>query len=107
MRLTVIHIRGGQPRAYADSEQVNQLKFEYQPWIIGEGHSDDWEPAKLTPERVIEWARVAQVGYTNRLYGERREGEGMMEAAFATYLDYIREVSPGVWEIRTVSPYTD
>lgn len=109
MRITFTTIRSGQPRPYADTESVTQIKCEHLPW-----NKTEWEPYLVDEEAA---RRIA--GTFNPLPPKRHEA-----APFRAYLDYLTPVDPkrinnigredpkapvraSVWEYRIVNPFTD
>jgi hypothetical protein len=119
-RTTVEIIRSGQPEPYADTEYVVQVTFERTTYQDGD---QTFHPYFMAEESALRNLRKVD-GFIERKRGERREGEGYMDADFATYLDYVKPIDhePGevyaqenyllgplasIWEFRTVSRYTD
>lgn len=104
-RWTLEVLRSGQPRAYADSETVARVTFEYTPWNSETGEFEPWPISEKSAREQLSGMRCGFVATPKS------------EAGFlGTYLDYLRPVDDrpedpsgkaSVWEFRTVHPYTD
>lgn len=109
MRVTFNTIRSGQPRPYADTERVVQVKCEHLPW-----GKTEWEPWSVDEEAA---RRLAGAVYA---LPPKRAEAGFL----GSYLDYFNPVDPkrvnrvgvedssfprktSVWEYRIVEPFTD
>ena len=100
-------LRSGQPRAYADSECVGRITITYQ--ISYGPKKGEWEPCShwdkawqtdaltLPDQPIRDLLRQCHVGFTDTPPADWA----------STRLDYLKQISTGVWEFRTVSPYTD
>ena len=90
-------LASGQPRPYADSVDKYRVSCEYY-WdaIDGPRLSDSYF---LKDHEVLALLRASR-STPNWVKKEEREWH-------QPYLDYITEVSPGVWEVQIISPYID
>lgn len=100
-RIEVEVLQSGQPRAYADTVYNTRVTFTYQvlygpekglwvPWI--------WFDQPDRKEKLLACLReMPQAGYVEPPYKNWA----------STRLDSLTNPSPGVWEIRTHSSYTD
>lgn len=101
-RYTVTTLAAGQPRPYADSRHHMRVAFEWQGM---EGFSNPDAP--FVPSDGMSEAAVRlilpglQCGFTPKT----AKDEDCQW--FDTRLDWLKQVSPGVWEFHTTSPYTD
>ena len=110
-RYTHTIVRSGQPRPYADTERVSRLFVEWYSndypkgtWLpLGEGHSSLKTPEGWPRLDVEQYKPMCQImsGWTYEGY------QSEWDKHFFTYLDYIRQVGPGLIEWRTVTPFTD
>ena len=99
-RVTWEILASGQPRPYADSIHRVRVTFEHEgsfdlppgEWAATKMYSGQYE------ERVREILRVLPVGFTDNMKPKEW---------WTTRLNYLKEVSPGVWEFQTTTPFTD
>lgn len=91
----------GQPRPYADTIHRYRVSFLSQGLA---GYGDKDAPFKPDPfysdahkDRVEKALLGLQIGYVNTPPTDWAD----------TRLDYLKVVSPGVWEFQTRDPYTD
>jgi hypothetical protein len=109
IRITCKYVRGGQPRPYADTEHVVRLTLEHVPYrASGEPIfiEREWEPwTNIIRSLVEQYARA----FCSWKKTQQEHLQADFNGHFDTYLDYMIQV-PGttnVWEIRTVTPFTD
>jgi len=99
-RYTVTYMKSGQERPYADYVNIVQVRFEHTDHRTGE-----FTPTvNMVEQGVREMLLVLKCGFAERT---RDQNSGSMEDAFKTYLDYLKEVEPGVWEFQTTTRFTD
>jgi hypothetical protein len=104
-RYTVETLAAGQPRAYADTVHHVRVTFEWIPYKKREpGEEPQFEPSTLKEEHVRRALLGLQCGFTEFDYNK---AEKSMDNYFKTRLDWLIEVSPGVWEFHTTSKFTD
>ena len=87
-------VASGQPRAYADSRRVYRVWAES---VYDYGKLNGSRPWSLSEDQAKKHAGVD----TMKAYGDRNR------MWCDTYLEYAKEVEPGVWEIKIVEPYLD
>jgi hypothetical protein len=87
-------VRAGQPRAYADTEYVFEVSGTMETYFIGDKQFRPLD--ERYARRVVE-----------ALYGGPLPEKGPEWNWWETYTDYVRETSPGTWEVRIVQPSTD
>jgi hypothetical protein len=99
-RYTVEYLASGQPRAYADSRMHVRLTIEvFFAWL---GDPKDprskWSPNETwNEEQIRALLPHLRCGFTeNAEYSLGR-----------SRLDWLKQVSPGVWEFHTTEPYND
>lgn len=91
-RITYENISRGQ-RPYGDTFHGYRVTFERQ-WRTDEFELRPWE---MTEEQVKVQLKRLPLGFV----------DCKPEGWWSTRLEYLRKVSPGVWEFETRSPYTD
>lgn len=102
-RITTTVIKAGQPRPYADSEHIEQIKLEM---YIAYGKEPGWKPYGVTKDKAVALIVALRGGGPFVMKAERQHG-------LDSYLDYFSPVdteddfNASVWEYRTVSPFTD
>lgn len=111
-RITVVPMRGGQPRPYTDTETVVQVSFEQVPWL-GKNEDLTWVAWWITEADAREILPSLKCGYINRPRGGNW---------YDSYLDYLKprapttqknlvtkeeEIRSWLWEFRVVTPFTD
>jgi hypothetical protein len=95
-RYTVEILASGQPRAYADSRSHARLTVEWLPTSL-KGDAK-WQPNDTwTEEQVRALLPHLRCGFTENTVWRLGESK----------LDWLRQVSPGVWEFHTSEPYND
>ena len=82
--------KSGQPRAYADHQQVGTIT------LGGDWHGRDPDFSREVVKRAL---KGISIGFAAEK-GEKREWH-------EAYLDYLNKVAPGRWEFRIVQPYLD
>lgn len=98
-RYTVETLAAGQPRPYADSIRHVRVTTEFfRAWL---GDPKDprsaWQMMDLPEDDMRKMLPHLRCGFTeNTVY---RLGEAK--------LDWLKKVSPGVWEFHTTDPYCD
>lgn len=104
-RYTVETLAAGQPRAYADTIHHVRVTFEWVPYKKREpGEEPTFEPVlNWTEEGVSKHLKGLMCGFTDF----KCPPSPSMDDYFRTRLDWLKEVSPGVWEFHTTSAYTD
>jgi hypothetical protein len=111
IRITCEYVRGGQPRPYADTERVVRLTLEHVPYRasfepIFVEREWEWEPwSDITRSLIEQYARA--FCFWKKTQQEHLQAD--FSGHFDTYLDYLRQIpdTTNVWEIRTVTPFTD
>lgn len=104
-RVTVKNLASGQPRPYADSRSIVQVLFETEDYQ----NLGTYKPWDLTEERVRERLKGLVCGFTEFRYPQDCKDPAKPTASeyFTTRLDYLKKVSPGLWEFKTTSAFTD
>jgi len=99
-RVTWEILASGQPRPYADSIHRVRVTFERRG-VYGKP-PDVWEPDNIYSgkfeDRVKDVLRVLPVRFTDNM---------KPKDWWTTRLNYLKEVSTGVWEFQTTTPSTD
>lgn len=98
-RIRIETLAAGQPRPYADTIHHVRVTFDwFFAWL---GNKDDprseWRPCSWKEEDVRAVLKALRCGFPIK------EPETWSD----TKLDWLKEVSPGVWEFHTTSAYTD
>jgi hypothetical protein len=99
-RVSVEILASGQPRAYADSRKHVRVTFEFFFAWLGNRNDprSNWKPNDhWTEEEVRKLLPHLKCGFTEST--EWRLGHSR--------LDWLKQVSPGVWEFHTSEPYND
>ena len=105
-RYTFWYLQSGQARAYGPTVLVARVKFEVTDFKTGE-----LVPAKLDLDYPGSRGMIERVlkglpcGYTDFTYPPK-DREATTSDYFATRLEYIKIVEPGVIEFKTLSEYT-
>lgn len=115
-RVTFHVIRSGQPRPYADTEYVAQVRFEHKTPYTTEEKRNEWQSLMVNEQQ----ARMAAQAFFGYMPVTKNERGGWWES----YLDYFKpidgkhvdrfgrdnpegELRATAWEFRTVTPFTD
>ena len=102
-RYTVQVLAAGQPRPYADSIGHVRVTFEWVPY----GGDGSWQPNDIQNEEMVrDHLKGLCCGFVEFVYPPT-DRPATMEDYFRTRLDWLRNVSPGVWEFHTTSAFTD
>lgn len=113
-RITIETLAAGQPRAYADSRTHVRVTWEmYYPKVradqeegTGEGQYG-WRPNPYVKEEKVRKVLPAlDCGFTDFTYPPKDRAATPGDY-YATRLEWLREISPGVWEFYTTSAFTD
>ena len=97
-RLTVEWLRCGQPRPYADTIREFILTTEWIPYGKKNGIIiTEFEPTKWVESVILD---CAQGICKFKLPGERKEWH-------QSYLESIKNIGPGKWQIKIIEPFTD
>jgi hypothetical protein len=99
-RCTVEILTSGQPRAYADSRSHVRVTIEWFFAWLGDPKDPRsvWKPNETwTEEEIRKLLPHLRCGFTENT--EWRLGR--------VKLDWLKQVSPGVWEFHTSEPYND
>lgn len=94
-RITYETLAAGQPRPYADSVYRYRVTFERQ-WKTNEFELRPWEISRDVAIRELSRLPIGFIPPDQK-----------PEGWWSSRLDYLTEISPGVWEFQTHSPYTD
>ena len=86
-RMTIEWKIAGQPRPYADSVQIAVITFE-----MALSANAPWRPSDLATAE----------SHIKEYFNVKENGEWYQER-----MDYLKKVSPGVWEIKLTQPYLD
>lgn len=111
-RVTIDHVYGGQPRAYADSIYITRVFFEHvNSWApierkdTGEDmQRGEWEPWDMDEKYIRERLLGLKCGFTEFDYSG---SDHSMSAYFTLRLVYLKKLAPGLWEFKTLSAFTD
>lgn len=107
-RITSKTLASGQQMPYGDDIHLVRVRFEADPFDKGEWMPDPLYVAKrdicggddtCVSTRVVATLYALNVGFTSRT---RKD-----VAWHEVYLEYLIEVTPGLWEFQTRSAYTD
>lgn len=98
-RITVDTLKAGQPRPYADTITHVRVTFEWQ----GVAGFSDKDAPYVPQDKFWNEARVRETlpGLCCGFPSKPPEGW------WSTRLDWLKEVSPGVWEFHATTPFTD
>lgn len=109
-RYQIEYLASGQPQPYADS--IYHVRLTCEIWStqygnVPEGMDEEefrepkWRPNETWKEEEIRALLLhLRCGFFTRTAAEREHG-------LESYLDWLKQTAPGVWEFRTVSPFTD
>ena len=99
-RYTVEYIRTGQPRPYADHEDVYRITIELRHWRPYKGYDAEFSFADdLTDEAVK--------SHIKKFCNWKDPPYKTMDDDFAPHLKYIKKIRPGTWEIFITTRFTD
>lgn len=98
-------LRSGQPRPYADSETVGRITItrlqQYGPqkgeWAPCSSWDETWNKDDTEDKPIRDLLRQCHIGFTDTPPADWA----------STRLNYLKQISVGVWEFRTISPCTD
>lgn len=101
-RYTVEYIRTGQPRAYADHEDIYHITIEFKRWRPYKGYdaeftlADDLGEINVIPhiKKFCHWV-------------EPNDKMSSTEFHFAPHLEYIKKIGEGKWEVFIRTAFTD
>jgi hypothetical protein len=102
-RYTVEVLQSGQPRPYADHIRHMRVTFEWIPYTAEP--SPDWALSPINNEQAVkDYLKGLCCGFTDF---KLEQGNTSTEDHYKSRLDWLRLVSPGVWEFHVTTPFTD
>ena len=99
---------GGSNVPYRGSTLRRRIQFEhFFAWL---GNPNDersyWRNLPVTEEKVRKVLKALDLGFTEHVYPVKGRTSEPGDY-YATRLNYLKEIEPGIWEWETHSPYTD